>query len=90
MNGRNAYCCLQLAKDGTLNLKHIRFFVLDECDKMLEKLGKLGIAYVGTLSSGVLRDPCTVLAKLCFGENLAFTNCTRVCAHVMPEKCNSF
>lgn len=36
-------CCsfrVQLAKEGALNLKQIRFFVLDECDKMLEKLGK--------------------------------------------------
>lgn len=30
---------LQLAKQNSLNLKTIRFFVLDECDKMLEKLG---------------------------------------------------
>ncbi|KAG2449854.1 hypothetical protein HYH02_005377 [Chlamydomonas schloesseri] len=28
----------QLAKEGALPLKHVRFFVLDECDKMLEKL----------------------------------------------------
>ena len=35
---------LQLAKEGALNLKNIRFFVLDECDKMLEKLGEQGAA----------------------------------------------
>lgn len=29
----------QLAKDGDLNLKSVRHFVLDECDKMLEALG---------------------------------------------------
>ncbi len=33
-------CGLQLAKEGALPLKHVRFFVLDECDKMLEKLGE--------------------------------------------------
>lgn len=31
---------LQLAKEGALPLKHVRFWVLDECDKMLEKLGR--------------------------------------------------
>lgn len=30
----------QLAKEGALNLKSVRHFVLDECDKMLEKLGE--------------------------------------------------
>jgi len=29
---------LALAKNGSLNLKHIKHFVLDECDKMLEQL----------------------------------------------------
>jgi len=29
---------LQLAKDGTLKLNHLKHFVLDECDKMLEAL----------------------------------------------------
>lgn len=31
--------CTQLAKENTLNLKHVRHFILDECDKMLEALG---------------------------------------------------
>ena len=31
---------LALARDKTLNLKHIKHFILDECDKMLEQLGK--------------------------------------------------
>ncbi len=30
---------LQLTKEGSLKLNATRFFVLDECDKMLEKLG---------------------------------------------------
>lgn len=29
---------LQLAEEGALNLKHIKYFILDECDKMLESL----------------------------------------------------
>jgi superfamily II DNA/RNA helicase len=30
---------LALVRSGALNLKHIKHFVLDECDKMLEQLG---------------------------------------------------
>lgn len=30
----------QLAKDKSLPLTAVRYFVLDECDKMLEKLGR--------------------------------------------------
>lgn len=32
---------LALVKSGDLNLKNTRHFILDECDKMLEGLGKL-------------------------------------------------
>ena len=31
---------LALTREKTLNLKHIKHFILDECDKMLEQLGK--------------------------------------------------
>ena len=31
---------LALVKDKTFNTKHIKHFILDECDKMLEQLGK--------------------------------------------------
>lgn len=30
---------LALARDKDLGLKHVRHFILDECDKMLESLG---------------------------------------------------
>ncbi len=45
-----APCSLaQLAKENALPLKHVRFFVLDECDKMLEKLGeRRGLAWLAT------------------------------------------
>ena len=33
---------LALCRDKTLNLKHIKHFILDECDKMLEQLGESG------------------------------------------------
>lgn len=32
---------LALVRNKKLNLKHLKHFVLDECDKMLELLGKL-------------------------------------------------
>lgn len=32
---------LALVKSGALNLKHIKHFILDECDKMLEQLGNI-------------------------------------------------
>lgn len=31
---------LALLKNKALNLKHVKHFILDECDKMLEQLGK--------------------------------------------------
>lgn len=31
---------LALVRDKTLNTKHLKHFVLDECDKMLDQLGK--------------------------------------------------
>ncbi len=33
--------CLQLAKQGALNLKTIRHFIIDECDKVLENIGDI-------------------------------------------------
>lgn len=34
---------LALARNKTLNLKNVKHFILDECDKMLEALGMLTI-----------------------------------------------
>lgn len=31
---------LALVRNKTLNLRNVKHFVLDECDKMLEQLGK--------------------------------------------------
>jgi superfamily II DNA/RNA helicase len=33
-------CALQLALEKDLNLKQVKFFVIDECDKVLEKNGE--------------------------------------------------
>ena len=35
---------LALCRDKTLNLKHIKHFILDECDKMLEQLGECSLS----------------------------------------------
>lgn len=32
--------CKGLVRKGTLDLSHLKHFVLDECDKMLEETGK--------------------------------------------------
>ena len=32
--------CVQLAKNGALNLKTIRHFIIDECDKVLENISE--------------------------------------------------
>lgn len=36
--------CLQLVKEKDLNLRDIRFFVVDECDKVLDKAGAVGFS----------------------------------------------
>lgn len=40
------FSVVQLALEKDLNLKQIKFFVIDECDKVLEKLGKT-VAHLG-------------------------------------------
>ena len=42
---------LALVRDKTLNTKHIKHFILDECDKMLEQLGGSSMA---TLTSSII------------------------------------
>lgn len=37
---------LALSRNKSLNLRHIKHFILDECDKMLEQLGKTIICLV--------------------------------------------
>lgn len=41
---------LQLAEEQSLNMKGIKFFILDECDKMLESLGKNLFSYSSCLT----------------------------------------
>lgn len=39
---------LALARDKELSLKNVRHFILDECDKMLESLGKCSLSSLFT------------------------------------------
>ncbi|NXJ58797.1 DX39B helicase, partial [Spizaetus tyrannus] len=43
---------LALARNKSLNLKHIKHFILDECDKMLEQLGESGEGVPGGVRGG--------------------------------------
>lgn len=40
---------LALIRDKTLNLKHVKHFILDECDKMLEQLGTWLVGFYWSL-----------------------------------------
>ena len=57
---------LALARNNSLNLKHVKHFVLDECDKMLEQIGK----YFHFLFSHLL---------LAFGQQLAWLRDVNFC-----------
>lgn len=43
---------LALARNKSLNLKHIKHFILDECDKMLEQLGESREGVLGGVRGG--------------------------------------
>ncbi|XP_014749477.1 PREDICTED: spliceosome RNA helicase DDX39B-like [Sturnus vulgaris] len=55
---------LALARNKSLNLKHIKHFILDECDKMLEQLGGSGVVI---FVKSVQR--CIALAQLLVEQN---------------------
>lgn len=46
---------LALSRNKSLNLRHIKHFILDECDKMLEQLGEGVLSYK---SSVLKRTQC--------------------------------
>lgn len=61
---------LALIRDKTLNLKHIKHFILDECDKMLEQLGGLPVsALLSSLCvsslSPISPQTCVVMFRRC-------------------------
>lgn len=47
---------LALIRNKKLNLKHLKHFILDECDKMLEQLGMYHLLNYSTLLSSDLND----------------------------------
>ena len=53
---------LALVRDKTLNTKHIKHFILDECDKMLEQLGES--CEIAAVLAGLFCLPCIVLLKM--------------------------
>lgn len=63
---------LALTRNKTLSLKNVKHFVLDECDKMLEQLGRL------CLSSSCLHETlrCIPLSVLLSHNPISFS-CTR-------------
>ena len=51
---------LALVRSKKLNLKHLKHFILDECDKMLELLGKFYLHYLSVFPC-MLRIPISFL-----------------------------
>jgi hypothetical protein len=41
-------CCPQLVTEKSMSLKQLKFFVIDECDKVLEKSGEQHRSYCFT------------------------------------------
>lgn len=65
---------LALARNKSLNLKHIKHFILDECDKMLEQLGAWGgpgglsgVLERGRWMGGAPQDTNPALEGSCLG-----------------------
>lgn len=65
---------LALAREKSLNLKHIKHFILDECDKMLEQLGKCWILSLNNnLSSSRFSSLTFSTDKTSLEEDVSFT-----------------
>lgn len=54
-----AHLLLQLVTEGILKLKQLKFFVIDECDKVLEKHGECSTSlfHQGKLRSATCKAP---------------------------------
>ncbi len=70
---------MQLAKEGALKMDSVRHFILDECDKMLDKMGMHPSA---TDHAVVLCFPCAAFG--CGSMLLLRTTCWAVC---YPNAC---
>lgn len=49
---------LALVRDKTLNTKHLKHFILDECDKMLDQLGEDHTVSLEMARNRFLLVPC--------------------------------
>lgn len=61
---------LALIRNKTLNLRHIKHFILDECDKMLEQLGESESLKIGQHNT---TDESSTLIYI-LGDLTTFTN----------------
>lgn len=52
-----------LVRDKKLSLRNIKAFVLDECDKMLDQIGRLFLGLLSSSASLMLAQTCAVMFK---------------------------
>ena len=52
-------CALQLAESKDLKLDHVRHFILDECDKVLDTIGELPACLSGRSNAWLGCRVCT-------------------------------
>ncbi len=74
---------MQLSKSG-LNLKTIRHFIIDECDKVLENLGKHFEITAHTAEKWRSEDSFVTLKDLLFPEHCEMITDGELCA---PQIC---
>lgn len=51
---------LALSRNKSLNLRHIKHFILDECDKMLEQLGEQSLFELLCSEQNLLTEQCAI------------------------------
>jgi ATP-dependent RNA helicase UAP56/SUB2 len=77
---------LQLVTEGSLKLNHIKHFILDECDKMLESLGMFSHPHSLTISHFLLlRDALFSYERL--SEFITKHSQKLVCVFVLSQIC---
>ena len=53
-----------LVRDKKLRLSNVKVFVLDECDKMLDQIGKLILTFMREASTEILPQICDVMSRI--------------------------
>jgi len=80
---------LALIKEKTLNLKNVKHFVLDECDKMLDQIGRCPLLFPWTLSPHTTAHPIPSFPKsftACYDDNLIAINPARLRTTYVPHE----